>query len=1425
MAVESGSNYCILSNHFTLGPLDINNPLGTRAELNINFSNALITYSNTTNIVRRYNGGSQFIIPFTSSNIIIPLDQTLDINCNVKYTISNLLPDVSYTFNVRVNTTRNPTYGLVSSNATPFRTLLPPYPPRLTTVTQCNDDVLYPRQGFLIYDPTSIFNIYNSTALIANGGLCNIINNRGGLAILTDKTPGTNTNIISVIPDNVAHISVICEGIVETDSNRIPLIYWTPTLLNHGIELISPSGFSVINIRTQQQDPYQGNTRLNRFYLQASNVSVIIRDTFLQPSTEAYTYSIIHCNFGYSNIISTCNNIYVDNLSQLTSVESLTTYSYTDKYISGLRCLYNNQIFNFDLDLQNFISYFIPACNILIRGQLSYTSLNNNTYNSAPILVYSNTTIYDRFNTAITSSPAPTDVRLQILNIDLSGNNDIFFTTSVNSQITVSLTIENLLGTTNYESKLPYYFDTLSINNLSINHSNSSAIGGERQRSYGNTYIDESLFESYDDFRLILDNPDSPFQDYNNELPLVGGFYGTGAYINNCNYFNDFDMFLDFPTTYFKIKTEDSIRYATFKYSLFNSSNIDVRALEFNMNIADLFIDIIESSDFTFNTIAVPTLHYKVYNVGGDPTSPINTGWLDGNIFLPDITPLETANARDGYPGLLQSVDDFTINNIKRYWNIIPIPANTSYDVYVKIGLQNLSNLYFDYIYLISKYITVDGVFYPPTNEQFEVITPPTYVRISWVNPTQDAYDYTEITGNYNNTYDPKYPRRVVNPGDPLYVDDEINAQVSSGDQYFKTLSNADTYYEITLRNISVNNDLSDPVIFNGKTDLPPYTYCNFYDGNMKFKFYKESDDSENIYFTNCNAYYVRDTPRIIRSKIITKQELSIKLVRSTTQVYEPFIINYSNSSISTDYPGPGLSDFSIFININNNTTKYDFNNNLFLEGEQLLNHTENNINLLFESASDMTTDSRDKGFFYKSFLNIITLDTLINGSNNITMSNNFGNNYSQNFLVDDGEIEPTVNNMFVDTTSLTNPAYYTYISGILVFRTDTALNYNFWMKTSNLNSQFIMPTPITFALQSNSVNVLNLTVSGANVIVYSNSAGVLLNNSFVNATNNTFFSWPNVSLRSLINTGPTNRLNLVGTAFNLFGASAPKSSSLATESELELYFDNESLRTISRTDDSNFYYSTNAENTTLTASNNFPNAGKRVISGTGLNPGSTPDLTTFGNDYVHSSNILTGIYINELQIVNGYFTGSNQNSYLNYSLYYSPLGVNPDYRTITTTNNIRWATFMWYIPDDGNKTAVAKVSFNNHNFTTLTSNVSGNTFYYYDSIYFFYKINGTTSSRTSEWINGNLGRGISTSRPTRTNLQTFNIAGGVIPPSDNLDNLNNRFIFIGDSSGRGANSGNSIGRKPFTLYIRIGYPVNCNFDFKNIRLESITQF
>jgi hypothetical protein len=337
------------------------------------------------------------------------------------------------------------------------------------------------------------------------------------------------------------------------------------------------------------------------------------------------------------------------------------------------------------------------------------------------------------------------------------------------------------------------------------------------------------------------------------------------------------------------------------------------------------------------------------------------------------------------------------------------------------------------------------------------------------------------------------------------------------------------------------------------------------------------------------------------------------------------------------------------------------------------------------------------------------------------------------------------------------------------------------------------MPTPITFALNDNSGKISELSVSGSNVTVYSAAnTGSVLNDSFINANNNTFFSWPNVSLNTLSNIGPANTLSLVGRASNLSGESAVVTQQLSTESGGLLYFDNESLITIALTSSSNFINGTPFA---------LSNLGYKVTSGAGLYPA----VNTFGELYNHRSNILSGsTYSNELQLANGYFTNSNSVAYLNYIPYYNPITdesyTYPNYRSITTTAGTRWTTFMWYIGTNiVTPPSYASIVFRNHNLTSSALNL--NNFRTFTNCSFYYRITtlagGTTQS--SLWLNGNA-RYTSASLPNTVYMQgngnNGGLGAGIIAPSTN-PNSNLRYILL-----QGGNVGTTT---PYLLHIRLG--------------------
>jgi len=286
---------------------------------------------------------------------------------------------------------------------------------------------------------------------------------------------------------------------------------------------------------------------------------------------------------------------------------------------------------------------------------------------------------------------------------------------------------------------------------------------------------------------------------YNFELPLVGGFYRTGANLGATfdtlgTIFKQpggFDSYV-YPASYSGLKNETTYRVATFKYSFSNSSAGSISALQFNINSNAPFRFTNDSCNFDVNQ--VPFLRYKVDNAG-----LYNTGWLDGNSIKSSATSfLSTAEATDGAAGLLNNSEQYPISGTSRYWSIIPILTNCNYDIYVKIGLKMSCNLFFDYIYLSNAF----GVKpLAPNNITFTVFTSPTTMILNWVNPFNVGDTQILCNGiNVSNIIDSYYPRRWVASG-PTASNDIYNTKIASNTSNVFTLLNADTMYRANISN------------------------------------------------------------------------------------------------------------------------------------------------------------------------------------------------------------------------------------------------------------------------------------------------------------------------------------------------------------------------------------------------------------------------------------------------------------------------------------------------------------------------------------------------------------------------------------------------------------------------------------------------
>ena len=323
-----------------------------------------------------------------------------------------------------------------------------------------------------------------------------------------------------------------------------------------------------------------------------------------------------------------------------------------------------------------------------------------------------------------------------------------------------------------------------------------------------------------------------------------------------------------------------------------------------------------------------------------------------------------------------------------------------------------------------------------------------------------------------------------------------------------------------------------------------------------------------------------------------------------------------------------------------------------------------------------------------------------------------------------------------------------------------------------------------------------------------SNITDILINTAQNPITKLTFFYWDNINLASpstrnvftlsnpfsFTNVKPRNLTNSYTTNNTIY--------SFSDINGRMLYFDSASITTRDLTTNSNY--------ATLTP------YGLHVESGTGLYPdwfsGVSPyivPITNFGRTYCNDSNIAVA-YSNELQLVNGLYTASNTYAYNDYRIYYSPSEYTgySDYRGVYTTGGMRYATFMWYV-NTTISTKLGSITFTieNNNFPYVSGNGTTTgpaTFKIYTGGITLQNIiiGLNVPNSTSVWLDAN-----AYLRNINWNNNLGNNAANGLDPSDN----NQRQIKATD--------GGSVGFTPLLFFIRIGLPVQSNFNFKNIRV------
>jgi hypothetical protein len=1095
------SNYDKLCGNFILSSPDNLNPLrrtGPGFGSVLYFSNAYVTYFNNVNFQQsRFN----FFIPNTliENNYTFLVCSNADIGSNICFTLSNLMPNMEYSFNVYLRNTCNPGNGFLTSNSAFIATPLAPPPPRLNSVTLCNL-VYYSYSGQIFDTRTQINQILCNSSLSATGGICNVLNGRGSLAIINNCNAGQDSGI-------AGSLAIVCgPNTNSVNFNGFNL----GGFQSPGTFLTSNSSIIIGSI----QDTYAGVTNLNNFYIQSSNVSIIVSCNFLRPSGSGYSYIITQTNTGgQPNINCNFGPFYVDSIVGppfLSNIISFNDHTTQSAYVSGVLVNSNTNSYQFYFDCLNFASNFLPSWSNFASYSISFGGIT-----SATRILDCNSLVYTTTCNLITTAPAPKIIRLSNstpLSINVPAAT-VLQTSNIGTLPLLNISLTNLAGISNITYSLPYYYDTLSLSTLTGNFSNAFAPGGERIESFSNSC--NNTVRPYDQSRVIVG---ASCNLYNFELPLVGGFYRTGANLGatfdtlgtTFKQPGGFD-FYTYPTSYNGLKNETTYRVATFKYSFSNSSGGSISALEFNIHSNAPFIFITGGCNFDVNQ--VPFLRYKVDNVDG-----YNTGWLDGNSIKSSATSfISTAEAADGAPGLLSNPEQYPISGATRYWSIVPIPTTCNYDVYVKIGLKMSCNLFFDYIYLSNAF----GVKpLAPSNITFTVFTTPTVMILNWSNAYRVTGDPPILCNAISvvNIIDAYYPRRWVASGTAT-SNDTYSTEIASNTSNVFTLVNADTKYQANISNRNTGGYGPGGTAI-GKTDLPIQTLGGFYDSSFNFTNYYTS--VVNPYYANCNGYSFVD--RAAASNIFYNSNL-FPLATNYLQVNmsPTFIVNTSNSSTGLNYPGIYLSNFTFSGYGSNNTviklSSYRFSNSLYSNVSLTSDSGNNNsgVTLMLSNMGDIYTgDNYFSGYFYKSALSLKLQSNYLVGSNKPYLVG-FSNNYSSNILagapiwVDNfqSNLLPTVQNMFVDSNNLAAldgngvPIRFTYSTGVLIFSSSlnpftvqSNTSYDFWLQTQNIGSNFFINSPYQFSFSNNILYTYTIPFNGNSTSPFSFSL-----QSFINAT------------------------------------------------------------------------------------------------------------------------------------------------------------------------------------------------------------------------------------------------------------------------------------------------------------------------------------
>jgi hypothetical protein len=643
----------------------------------INFSNYYIEITegapprrylyNSENIYRKYT---------------ISVESNYQSNISQLYTFYQLIPDTTYNIIVAIDNSFYPYpsnipviltslsfIGLCNISIT---TSLPSAPPSITDVIVKSNIGKYQYSGQAIYDTSNIQydSIYNTNTM-------NLQFTTNPLGIHTILNPGIVTE--DIISRFVISINNNNDDNGDTNTDYVYNIlsyfsYNTDTFYTP--EQIYDNSIKISGI---VRDYYSNDNIRSNFYQVFTPTITVFQ---LAGSSNPYTFTLFHENILLTSnikILSPYSNYYIDDINDVPSLTGWTIEEQNTIYISGVKVTgYSNTLSN-NIDIQNLARYFYRYNqNLLVATYCNYNIniSSNNIYNQR-------TTLYTTDN-GYQSLPLQNPVRIKA---NISINCNTLYTPACNSAggFTIYTQLCNLVGESYPSRNSLIYFDARSENIVKTVINSPNSIGGLRLESHMSGILimpSSNLINN-----LPYSNSSNIYTDYNNktdyryELPLVNGYFRTGA--NLSNLYDYIHLYCNVSLTgYSNIKNETTkIRYATFKYSFLNITNAIINELKLEINNSTGFNS---NPDGTYNS-SVPYLYYYFEKPGFK-----NSNWIDANKIRDSSFPFNS-NDRTGL-----RKDSITSNS--RYLFLMPIISDMPYNVYVRIGLQMSCNINFNYI-------------------------------------------------------------------------------------------------------------------------------------------------------------------------------------------------------------------------------------------------------------------------------------------------------------------------------------------------------------------------------------------------------------------------------------------------------------------------------------------------------------------------------------------------------------------------------------------------------------------------------------------------------------------------------------------------------------------------------------------------------